>query len=628
MDTNIKMNPTNPNNNLINKIFTPPICFSSNVKILNSTIVSDLELNKTIINNDELQDKPIYEYIFNPTNSLGKIVLEELPNYYTTDIHFLKDSQALLDIMPKKDNNNNNNNNNLSDFEIEETITAWNEIKNETGFCEKYLYIDWDFAKFINNNKSFLQIMSIYNIASPLLSLCLPILVLIVPFFVIKLKGIELNIKEYSEILRELIQNHAIVQVFTNFNEVDTGQKIYLLVSAAFYMFSIYQNILTCIRFYSNMKKIHDYLDKFNKYLGFTISSMNLHLEMSDKLTSYSKFNTQVSQNLDILKNLHVEINKISPWTICLSKVLEIGHIMHIFYQIYDNLDFNQAIQYSFGFNGYYNLLHGLRNNIDAFKMNKATFVDKEMKEREKEIKKKKEKKERKETKEKETKEKETKEKETKEKEIKETNPIFKKMYYPKLIDEQNVTNDCDLIKNMIITGPNASGKTTILKSVMINLLLSQQTGFGCFESLEFYPYDNFHCYLNIPDTSGRDSLFQAEARRCKEIMDIINEKNEQTHFCMFDELYSGTNPEEAVSSAKEFMNYIVKNDNVTCMLTTHYSKLCKKLEKNKRIKNYNMKTIVTNKSLKYTYKLIEGISEIKGAKQVLQDMNSSPIRL
>ena len=190
-------------------------------------------------------------------------------------------------------------------------------------------------------------------------------------------------------------------------------------------------------------------------------------------------------------------------------------------------------------------------------------------------------------------------------------------MYYPKFINDADViTNDCILDKNMIITGPNASGKTTMLKSAFINILLSQQIGFGCFESLDLHPYDDFHCYLNIPDTSGRDSLFQAEARRCKEIIDCINEGEEgegeeegeeegkegkegkedlgkegKTHFCIFDELYSGTNPDEAVLSAKSFMDYIVKNDNVTCLLTTHYTKLCKKLAKNKRIQNFSMKT-------------------------------------
>jgi energy-coupling factor transporter ATP-binding protein EcfA2 len=84
--------------------------------------------------------------------------------------------------------------------------------------------------------------------------------------------------------------------------------------------------------------------------------------------------------------------------------------------------------------------------------------------------------------------------------------PKFKKMYYPKFINEDNnkiIKNDCNLTKNMIITGPNASGKTTTIKSSLINIILSQQIGFGCFESLKLSPYDNIHCYLNIPDTSN-----------------------------------------------------------------------------------------------------------------------------
>jgi DNA mismatch repair ATPase MutS len=202
-------------------------------------------------------------------------------------------------------------------------------------------------------------------------------------------------------------------------------------------------------------------------------------------------------------------------------------------------------------------------------------------------------------------------------------------MYYPKFIDDSEIKiynevkkNDCNLNKNIIISGPNASGKTTTLKTVLINIILSQQIGFGCFESLKLSPYDNIHCYLNIPDTSGRDSLFQAEARRCKEIIDSLNINNDETHFCIFDELYSGTNPEEAVVSASAFMDYIVKNENVTCLLTTHYIKLCKKLSKNKNIKNYNMKTLKKNDNFEYVYLLQEGISKIKGGLKVLQDMN------
>ena len=421
--------------------------------------------------------------------------------------------------------------------------------------------------------------------------------------------------------MRELIQNHAIAKIFTSFHEVDFGQKIYLLVSAAFYLFSIYQNILTCIRFYSNMKKIHDYLYKFKKYILFTTKMMEYHLNQSNKLTSFKHFNETVSVNKEILDKIRFEIDKVSSFSFSLYKITEIGHIMHIFYQIFDNIEYNNAFLFSFGFNGYYNLLQGLQSNISSLKINKTTFIgaSEEISGNKKEEKiGKKSKKDKG----------ENKDEKGKGKKDKLYRPNFKKMYYPKFInDESVVTNDCNLDKNMIITGPNASGKTTILKSTMINIILSQQVGFGCFESLDLKPYDNFYCYLNIPDTSGRDSLFQAEARQCKDIIDSINEKDEQNlqkerHFCIFDELYSGTNPDEAVVSANGFMNYIVKKENVTSLLTTHYIKLCKKLAKNDRIQNFNMNTVKKNDTFEYTYKLINGISKIKGGMKVLKDMN------
>ena len=167
------------------EIFKLPICFNSKVKILNEHIIADLEL-KNINETDETNEtssKPIYNYVFNPTNSLGDKMLKILPTYYTTDTNFLKDNQQLLDhISYKEIDEIALNTDNITNFDIEETVNSFNEIKSETGFCEKYLYVDWDFAKFMNNNLLFLQFMSIYNIASPLLSLCLPIFVLIIPF--------------------------------------------------------------------------------------------------------------------------------------------------------------------------------------------------------------------------------------------------------------------------------------------------------------------------------------------------------------------------------------------------------------------------------------------------------------
>jgi DNA mismatch repair ATPase MutS len=146
------------------------------------------------------------------------------------------------------------------------------------------------------------------------------------------------------------------------------------------------------------------------------------------------------------------------------------------------------------------------------------------------------------------------------------------------------------LNKNLLISGPNASGKTTLLKSLFLNVILSQQFGYGCYEKATIHCYDVFHSYLNIPDTSGRDSLFQAEARLCKEILDCITESPDKRHLCIFDEIFSGTNPNDAVLCANLYlkgMNHYKQS--VDYILTTHYIQLCENFDKEPLVKNLKM---------------------------------------
>ena len=567
----------------VNGIFKIPICYNDKVRKLDDNIIAELELTKCIIDDDS---EPVYGDIFMPRSKPTLKIINQVAEYYTSDVDYLKQTQELIKIIKLDEINTIHNKYNFNNFELNDIVSSWEEIKGDTGFYEKYSYVDWSFAKHLNNNPYFLQIMSLYNITSPILSLCLPIFVLIIPFIIIKIKGIKLTIKQYVDILKTIVANHAIFKVFTEFHKVDSNQKMYLVLSSAFYIFSIYQNILTCIRFYSNLQKIHIYLDKFKKYVSYTLEVMDYYIFNTRELTKYGKFIDTLVFYKATLKELYNDLDIIKPFTFSFSKIQEIGHIMYCFYKIYDRKVYSDAIVYSFGFNGYFDILCNTKNLVNNSKLMKTSFT------------------------------------------VKGKKPVFKKMYYPKFIrhpKEYSIKNDFNLDKNMIITGPNASGKTTTLKSAFINILLSQQIGYGCFEGLKLYPYDRLHCYLNIPDTSGRDSLFQAEARRCKEIIDCIDDEcnKGQTHFCIFDELYSGTNPEEAVISANAFMDYIVKNENVTCMLTTHYVKLCKRLAKNSKIKNYHMKTLKKNDNNKftYTYKLEKGISKIKGGLKVLHDM-------
>jgi len=187
---------------------------------------------------------------------------------------------------------------------------------------------------------------------------------------------------------------------------------------------------------------------------------------------------------------------------------------------------------------------------------------------------------------------------------------------------DKDIANDVILDKQLIITGPNAAGKTTVIKSTLFNIIISQQLGFGFYQRAEINPYDYLHCYLNIPDTSGRDSLFQAESRRCMEILRCIINNPSKRHFCIFDELYSGTNPYEAVAAAYGYIDYISKNSKVDLILTTHYIELCQLLEKNNSETISNLHMSVCPDTGTYLYKIADGISTIKGGLKVLRELD------
>lgn len=554
----------------INEHFHLPISYNSKKTELRKNIIDDLELVETV----DPSGSSIYSLAFQPSTCFGKKVLEKLPNFYTTDITFLKDTQKILTSYSGID----------CDIDFSNIMDIWDEIKNDTGFKEKYHYIDWPMWEHLNKSEWFLQILSLYNLTSPVLSFIVPIVILFIPFFIIKAKGLPITFSEYLDVLKIVAANHAIGKLFTQFGSVKTEEKIYLIVSAGFYVFSIYQNILTCFKFHQNMIKIHSHLKYIQRYIEFTEKNMNNFLLFSQNMTSYDEFNSRIREKIHILIQFKEKLQRITPYQMNIQKIGELGIVLKHFYDIYQDSIYNDAFMYSFGFNGYIDNLQGIKKNIQDGFLHFTKFS------------------------------------------LKKRKNVFKNAYYPALMRSKPVKNDINFKKNIILTGPNASGKTTVLKSALINIIFSQQMGCGFYESATIRPFDFIHCYLNIPDTSGRDSLFQAEARRCMEILDIIRdeENSGKTHFCAFDELYSGTNPADAIMSSLAFMEFLIKNKCTTCILTTHFTDVCKRLDNNSAIINFHMKTENKNENgdFNYTYMLKKGISELRGGLKILNDMN------
>ena len=461
-------------------------------------------------------------------------------------------------------------------------MELWGDLKEDDDFLSRYNYMEWEILEQFNKSSSFLQFMSMIHVVAPLINLVLPFFLLIIPLVILKIQGVDITFDTYLTILKEVASNHVIGKAL-GIGSLSPDKIFYVLITIFLYFFQIYQNIVQCHRFYKNMEKINRHLQYLREHCEYSIQSMSAFISCNRDCECYDDFFKDVQKNIDILQEIHTSISGITSFSLSFSKLCQMGSLLEKYYSIYSIESFERALRFSVGFEGYVNNLIGVHNNIE---LGVVSYGDFDLC----------------------------------------GNCSLKEQYYPVLKDENPVTNDCQFKKNMVLTGVNASGKTTFLKSTTINIIFTQQVGCGFYKSCKLTPYTHIHSYLNIPDTSGRDSLFQAESRRCKEIIDTVCHNSDAAkyrHFCIFDELYSGTNPYDATKSAYAFLLYLSKYKNVNFILTTHYVGLCKKLKKSESMMCYKMSTAVdSNGNIKYTYKLKKGISKEQGAVKVLQQLD------
>jgi len=532
-------------------------------------IPESLKIDLELLESNSPGNKPMYELLLNPQTEIGKIHLKKWSEFYTTDVEFLKNTQEIFKKISKLK---------LNKDLINETFTSYNDIKNDNNFIGKYHYIGWNRIKWLNYSLIFMQILSVYNLSSPVVNLMSPFALFLVPYFLLKGMKIPITWKMYKVILIKQLKNHAIGQLFTSFHKVKANQKMYILFCAGMYVYNFYQNILSCYNFYKNTYFITQKFELLRQYLDYTIGNMKQYETIVENYDKYGEFYKDIKNNREKLEDFLNVIKSIPKKCLTVKNVFKMGKIMKNFYKIYDSEELDSILNFSFGFNGYLDNLKGLEKNRK--KLNFTKFV----------------------------------------KDQKKTKLRMKNVFHPSI--KNPIKNSINLNKNRIITGPNAAGKTTILKATILNTIFSQQIGMGYYKKCELSPFHYIHCYINIPDTSGRDSLFQAEARRCKDILDVIRDNPKKKHFCVFDELYSGTNPYEAISSAYGYLKYIIKNENVKFLLTTHFINLCKLLEKEKYIENNCMHTDIKEDVPTYHYKIMKGISNVKGGITVLKELD------
>lgn len=578
---------------IFDTVFKLPITYLDETKIHNlaPSVSSDLEL---VVSQSE--SNPMYHILFQPTHQFARELIPYWSQQYTSDIAYLEDTKQVIQTMPKYKESADISGN----INTEKVLEIWKSVKEDEGFMDRYSYIDWNMFRYLNDSAPFLQIFSMAQIFSPIFSLILPVLFFLIPFFILKINGVDITIRAYIDMLKTITKGHFIGSMLSQFNGPMSLEKImYMLFFGAFYGFQIYQNIRSCLRFHLTITRINDHLFELKKYVASSLKKMETFSKMHCAKQTYSRFCEITQRHCKVLLSLSEELSAIDPFAYSCNKGLSIGYMMKCYYRVYSVEEYGDALRYSMGFEGYLDNLMGVWENLVSGNVAFASLLCNTD---------------------------DCDQSKSKSKSKKQFTK-FVEQYYPAHLANSPISNTCELDKNVIISAPNAAGKTTLLKSTAINVVFSQQVGCGFYKSGSLIPYTHIHSYLNIPDTSGRDSLFQAESRRCKEIIDLVSspENQDARHFAILDELYSGTNPEEAGKSAYAFLKYLSKYENVDFMLTTHYVYVCKKFRKSHKIRNYKMGVEYTDTNeggYRFTYKLETGISKIQGAMKILKDMN------
>lgn len=180
-------------------------------------------------------------------------------------------------------------------------------------------------------------------------------------------------------------------------------------------------------------------------------------------------------------------------------------------------------------------------------------------------------------------------------------------------IGETYVTNDVYLDGKtqqiIIVTGPNMSGKSALLRQTALITLMAQ---IGCFvpvESAKIGVVDKIFTRVGASDNiSQGESTFMVEMNEAASILNNLSDRS----LVLFDELGRGTSTYDGISIAWAIVEYI--HEHASCkaktLFATHYHELNEMENSFIRIKNYNVSVKEVDKKVIFLRKLVRGGSE------------------
>lgn len=191
--------------------------------------------------------------------------------------------------------------------------------------------------------------------------------------------------------------------------------------------------------------------------------------------------------------------------------------------------------------------------------------------------------------------------------EAKESKEIsFKGIYNPLVKD--CVKNDFTYEKGVILTGSNMSGKTTFLRTMIINLILAMSSSF-VFADEFFSPKIEIFSSLRIKDElkEGVSTFYQ----EIKKIRCMLKTDTNIPKICFIDEIFKGTNTLDRIYGAKMLIKKL-EELNIKFLISTHDFELCEV----DGILNYHFSELYKNnyQEISFDYKIKKGRSESTNA--------------
>ena len=452
---------------------------------------------------------------------------------------------------------------------LDHLSTSFQEIQESKTFRGKYGYIDFDRFSFLNEIPAVMALLVMYNVGSPLFSLLSPIVGALLAYLVLVMRGTAASFTDFMDVLsKRLAWLFSIKKLFDSRLPLYTRAKVVL--TAALYCFSIYQNVKSCrsfIRNYSGVAKVFDALKTTTECVSANLRRISTLEGLPGQLTSYVEHaGTMMNPVRQVLATID------SKLPLRLTAPTNIPLALRMFYKFKHCQIFRAAVEWLCGFGGLLDVYDGLARGVSSGLLG-PYIPTKSFK-----------------------------------------NAMIRKCYHPTLSDSEScVKNDIRLGKSIVLTGRNGSGKTTLAKSVAIVALVGSQFGVAPCEKAQMPPLETIRCELNVPDTNERDSLFEAEGRRCLELVKEIGDKPGAHHLCVFDELFSGTNADEALDAATGVLSHINDNFSVRFLVTTHMHAL-----------GASLGTSVSSMAMEVekdrpTHRIVQGVTDSSGARKTLE---------